>query len=289
MQERLAPLSTRIGSLVRAIEESDEARIEEAVLRLSRSRRLFSPLAFAIGAFALLLDGLKLLVSNWRLTLVQLLPAIWIWVAMADLRVHVLQGNSFNVFRGPVLIPIILVIVAITVASFFLNAVFAFAITRPGRPEIRPAVAQARRHLIPIVMSGAVVGLLLALSTTVVTRSGRPWFTLSLGIVIGVMMVSYVAVPSRLIGVRRTQSRRDKLTTSLLSGVLGATVCAPPYLLGRLGLLMLGSRALLIPGIVLIALGVTLQAGATGAVRAIKMSVSLTGARQPPSGPPQST
>ena len=50
-------------------------------------------------------------------------------------------------------------------------------------------------------MSGAVVGVLLALSTTVVTRWGRPWFTLSLGIVIGVMMVSYVAVPARLIGV----------------------------------------------------------------------------------------
>ena len=289
MPERLAPLSTRIGSLVRAIEESDEARIEEAVLRLSRSRRVFSPLVFAIGAFALLLDGLKLLVSNWRLTLVQLLPAIWVWVAMADLRVHVLQGNSFNVVRGPVLIPIVLAIVAITVASFFLNAVFAFAITRPGRPEIRPAVAQARRHLTPIVMSGAVIGLLLALSTTVVTRWGRPWFTLSLGIVTGVMMVSYIAVPARLIGVKQTQSRRDKLTTSLVSSVLGATVSAPPYLLGRIGLLMLGSSALLIPGIVLIALGVTLQAGATGAVRAIKMSARLTGARQPRSPPPQNT
>ena len=75
--------------------------------------------------------------------------------------------------------------------------------------------------------------------------------------------------------------------TSLVSSVLGATVCAPPYLLGRVGLLMLGSSALLIPGIVLIALGVTLQAGATGAVRAIKMSVSLTGARQSPSAPPR--
>ena len=74
--------------------------------------------------------------------------------------------------RGPVLVPIILAIVAITVASFFLNAVFAFAITRPGRPEIRPAVAQARRHFTPILVSGAVVGLLLALSTTVVTRWG---------------------------------------------------------------------------------------------------------------------
>ena len=288
-KRRSASLSTRVGALVRAIEESDAARIEEAVLRLSRSRRVFSPLVFAIGAFALLFDGLRLLVSNWRLTLVQVLPAVWIWVAMLDLRLHVLHGHSFNVLRGPILIPIILAIVAITVASFFLNAVFAFAITRPGRPEIRPAVAQARRHLIPIVVSGAVVGLLLALSTTVVTRWGRPWFTLSLGIVIGVMMVSYVAVPARLIGVKKTQSRRDKLTTSFVSSVLGATVCAPPYILGRIGLLMLGSSALLIPGIVLIALGVTLQAGATGAVRAIKMSASLTGGSQTRSAPPQST
>jgi hypothetical protein len=270
-------LSARVGSLVRAIESSDEARIEEAVLRLSRSRRVFAPLAFAIGAFALLFDGLRLLVTNWRLTVVQVLPAVWIWLAMADLKAHVLHGHSFTVLRGPVLIPIALAIVAITIACFFLNAVFAFAITRPGAPEIRPAVAQARRHVTPIVISGALVGLLLALSTTVITRWGRPWFTLSLGIVIGLMMVSYVAVPARLIGVKPTYSKRDKLMTTLVGGALGVTVSLPPYVLGRVGLLMLGSRALLIPGIVLVALGVTLQAGATGAVRAIKMSVSLTG------------
>jgi uncharacterized membrane protein len=270
-------LSARIGSLVRAIESSDEARIEEAVLRLSRSRRVFAPLAFAIGAFALLFDGLRLLVSNWRLTFVQLLPAVWIWLATADLKAHVLHGESFNVLRGPVLIPIVLAIVAITVGCFFLNAVFAFAISRPGAPEIRPAVAQARRHLTPIVTSGAIVGLLLALSTTVVTRWGRPWFTLALGIVVGLMMVSYVAVPARLIGVKPTQSKRDKFMTTLVGGALGVTVSVPPYVLVRIGIVMLGSKALLIPGIVLVALGATLQAGATGAVRAIKMSVKLTG------------
>lgn len=279
LRGRLGSLRTRIGALVRAIEESDEAKIEEAVLRLSRSRRVFSPLAFAVGAFALLFDGVRLLVSNWRLTLVQLLPAVWIWVAMADLKAHVLHGHSFNVLRGPVLIPIVLVIVALTIASFFLNAVFAFAISRPGVPEIRPAVAQARRHLTPILVSGAVVGLLLALSTTVVTRWGRPWFTLALGIVIGVMMVSYVAVPARLVGARPNQSRRGKVATTVAGSVLGVTVCTPPYVLGRVGLLMLGSKVLLIPGIVLMAVGVTLQAGATGAVRAIKMSASLTGTR----------
>jgi uncharacterized membrane protein len=285
-KRRSASLSTRIGALVRAIEASDTARIEEAVLRLSRSRRVFSPLVFAVGAFALLFDGLRLLVSNWRLTLVQVLPAIWIWVAMLDLKLHVLHGHSFNVLRGPILVPIILAIVAITAASFFLNAVFAFAISRPGAPEIRPAVAQARRHLTPILVSGAIVGLLLALSTTVVTRWGRPWFTLSLGVVVGMMMVSYVAVPARLIGAKPAQSRRERLTTSVVSSALGATVCAPPYLLGRLGLLMLGSSVLLIPGIVFIALGVTLQAGATGAVRAIKMSASLTGGREAHATPP---
>jgi hypothetical protein len=94
--------------------------------------------------------------------------------------------------------------------------------------------------------------------------------------VIGVMMISYVAVPSRLIGVKPSQSRRDKLVTTAVGGALGVTVSTPPYLLGRLGLLMLGSSVLLIPGIILLALGVTLQAGATGAVRAIKMSASLT-------------
>ncbi len=134
----------------------------------------------------------------------------------------------------------------------------------------------------PIVVSGAITGALLAFSTTVVTRWGRPWFTLSLGIIVGVMMVSYVAVPARLIGAtKRKQSRRDKLSTSVVGGALSATVCTPPYILGRLGILMLGSSLLLIPGIFVLALGVTLQAGATGAVRAIKMSATLTRAGHP--------
>ena len=114
----------------------------------------------------------------------------------------------------------------------------------------------------------------------VVTRWGRPWFTLALGIVVGVMMVCYVAVPARLIGAKPNHSRRDKLMTSAVGSALGVTVSTPPYLLGRLGLLMLGSKVLLIPGIVVLLVGVTLQAGATGAVRAITVSASLAVARR---------
>jgi hypothetical protein len=149
-----AALSTRVRSLVRAIEDNDETEIEAAILRLSQSRRVFSPLGLAVGAFVLLFDAVRLLVSNWRLTLVQILPAMWIWLAMLDLRAHALHGKSFHVIRGPILIPIDLVIVAITVACFFLNAVFAFAIAGSRPPQVRPAIQEARRHQSPIIVSG---------------------------------------------------------------------------------------------------------------------------------------
>ena len=125
-----AALVDRVSSLVRAIQDNDEASIEQAILRLSRSHRLLAPLALAVSAFVLLFDGLRLVLSNWRLMLVQILPAMWIWLAMFDLKAHVLRGRSFNVIRGPILIPIGLVIVALTVVSFVLNAVFAYAVTQ---------------------------------------------------------------------------------------------------------------------------------------------------------------
>ncbi len=52
-------------------------------------------------------------------------------------------------------------------------------------------------------------------------------------------------------------------------------VCTPPYLLGRIGILMLGSKVLFVLGIAFIVIGFTLQAGATGAVKAVKMSAKL--------------
>jgi hypothetical protein len=270
-----ASLGNRLSRLVRAIEEDDGAAIE-AVLKLSRSRRLFAPLAFAVGAFAMVLDGLRRLVTNWRLMLIVMLPAVWVELALLDLKARVLSRNSLPTLRGPVLIPIALAIVAVTAACFFLNAVFAFALVQPGRPALRPAFEAARARRTLILASGTTVGLLLAFSTTLAPRWRAPWFVLSLGIVVGLMMVSYVAVPSRLIGVKATYSRRDKLTAAVFVGALAAIVSTPPYLLGRLGIVMVGSRPLLIPGIVVLIVGFSLDAAATGAARAVKMSAALT-------------
>jgi hypothetical protein len=109
----------------------------------------------------------------------------------------------------------------------------------------------------------------------VVTRWGLFWFAVSLSIVVGLMMVCYVAVPSRLIGMKPKQSKRDKLTATAVGGAVGAVICTPPYALGRVGLLMLGSHTLFVLGVILFTVGLTLQAGATGAVKAVKMSAKL--------------
>ena len=228
---RPAARRAKAGRLIRAVRYGDDAAVEQAVLQLSRSRRLFAPLALGARRRATLFDGVKLLVTNWRLTLVQVLPAMWIWLAMLDLKAHALRGKSFHVVHGPVVIPLVLAVAAITAACCFLNAVFAFAIARPGPPVIRPRVhpgpVQPRR--------GPGMG-----------RRGRPvprrvhggagplgswWFAISLSIVIAVMMVCYVAVPARLIGMKTTHSKRDKLTLTAVGGAISAVACTPPYAL----------------------------------------------------------
>ncbi len=271
-------VGTTVAHLIRVIRTGDDKAVEQAVLDLSRRRRWLAPLGLIVGAFLMLFQGVKLLFTNWRLTLVQVIPAMWIWLALLDLKVHVLHGKSFHVLTGPILIPCVLAVTAFTAASFFLNAVFAFAISVPGKPEIRPAFGQARHHWRVILAWGCGVGLLLSYSALIVTRWNHWRFVVAQSVVVGIMMICYLSVPARLVGIKRTGSRRDKLAATAVGGAVGAVVCSPPYVLGRFGILMLGWGGVLFWfGIVLIVIGAALQTGATSAVKAVKMSAKLVG------------
>jgi len=266
--------------LLQAIRNNDEAAVEEAVLALSRSRRIFAPLVFALGAFVMLFQGLRMLFSNWKLTLIQVLPAMWIWLALLDLKAHTYKGKEFHGWHGGAALLLVLVIALVTAACFYLNAVFAFAISQPGQPQIRPAFTLARRHLGVILGVGLVVGLALGFSAIVVPHWGHPWFALSLGIVVGVMMLMYVTVPARIVGIKVVGSRRDKMAAAAIGGTIGALVCSPAYVIGRIGILLLGASGVFFAlGVFLLVVGFALLAGATGAVKAIKMSAKLAAGR----------
>jgi hypothetical protein len=273
---RRARVGASIGRLTDAIRRGDDAAVEQAVVQLSKRSRWLAPLGMVVGAFLMLFQGVKLLYTNWRLTLVQIVPAMWIWLAMLDIKIHVLHGRQFHVLRGPVLIPCVLGVTALTAASFYLNGVFAFAISVPGKPVIRPAYGRANRHLRVILAWGCGVGLALSFSALIATRWGHWPFVISQSIVVGIMMLCYLAVPARIVGIeKKAQSRRDALAATAVGGALGAVVCSPPYMLGRLGILMLGWPYVFWLGVILIAVGATLQTGATSAVKAVKFSAKL--------------
>ncbi len=245
---RRATIATQVGRLVTSIRTGDESMVETTVLALSRRSRWLAPLALLVGAFAMLFQGVKLIFTNWRLTLVQILPAMWIWAAMLDLKAHALHGKEFHLLRGPLLWLVLLVIAGLTTASFFLNAVFATAISKPGPPQIRPSFAEAKRHIHTILAWGLPVGLALGFATMVVDRWGKFWFSLTLSIVVAIMMVTYVAVPARLIGVKSARSTRDKLTASAVGGAVGAVVCTPPFRVGPRRHIAIGLTYLSLPG-----------------------------------------
>jgi hypothetical protein len=67
----------------------------------------------------MLFQGLKLLFSDWRLSLAQILPAMWIWATMLDLKLHVLGKREFRLWYGPTAVVLVLALALISVASFY--------------------------------------------------------------------------------------------------------------------------------------------------------------------------
>ena len=279
---RRAAIRAGLRRFITAIEEGDEALVEAEVLRLSRTWRPLAPLAFFVGAFVMLFHGIRRLWTNWRLLLVEILPATWVWAAMLDLKVHLLSGQGFRVWQGPLAAVLIAATVAITVAAVYLNAVFGFALADPDLTELRPAFAAANRHLVTLSAAGVIAGGAIGVSAFIVPRWGLGWFVVALGISVGLLMVASVLLPARLLQTSpagTTGPRRDRFAASVLGGVLGAIVCAPTYAIGRIGIILLDKHVLFVLGIILLVVGFALQSGATGTAKAIQMSTKAAAGR----------
>jgi hypothetical protein len=263
-------------SAARAFADADPVEIESTARQLGESRWLLTPVAWAAGTVVLLLRGIRLLLLNWRLTLIELFPAALIWLVMWDLKQHSLRGAPFREFTvgGSLLLAVLTV--AASIASFWCNTVFAFAIV-PDEPRIRPAVRQTRPFLARIFRAGLGVGLLLAVAAVVVPRTGSGWlYVLSVGAAWAVLLISLVAIPARILGVRK-RKRPLKQTVGgwLASGTLSALIMTPGFVLDRIGVILLGIPGWNILGFVLLSLGTALYAAGMSSVKAVKLAMKL--------------
>jgi hypothetical protein len=93
---------------------------------------------------------------------------------MADWK-HIPARQSFHVLRGPILIPIVLAIAAVTLRHVLPERRVQVCGLRPDPSPGAAGICRARSHLAAILLPGFVVGLLLGLSTMVVTRWGHRW------------------------------------------------------------------------------------------------------------------
>ena len=150
-------MTNRLGRLVaaaRAVADAEPGRIEATVMHFSGTRRYLAPVAWATGTLVLVVRGLKLLLLNWRLTLIELVPAVWVWIALWDLKRHGLRAEPLRHFTpGQVLLGLGIAM-GFSIAAFWCNTIFGFAITHQP-PLIGLAIEQARPYLGRIGRQGA--------------------------------------------------------------------------------------------------------------------------------------
>lgn len=267
---------TRLVRLTRAVADADPGEIEAAVRQLGQSRRYLTPIGWAAGACVLVIRGIKLLLMNWRLSLIELVPAAWVWIVMWNLKRHALRGVPFRHFTFWGMVLLAVMTVAITLIAIWCNTVFAFAVDSQP-PKVGPAARRATSDLPMIAVAALVLGLLLTFAAVVVPRIGPTWlYVITLGGVLGLMLINFVAVPARIIGLRRQRLPPTQAVGRLLAGgALSAVAMGPGFLLDRIGLILLGVSGLQVLGLVLLSIGTALYAAGMSSVRAVKLSMKL--------------
>ena len=274
---RLRELYAHTMALTVAVANVNPAQVEAAAQRFGSARPYLAPIAWATGTLVLLLRGVKMLILNWRLLLIQLVPAAWIWVAMYDLKQHGLRGAPFRELNLASSIVLSALAIAWTIAAFWCNTVFAFAIDGPPPPLIRPAIRRTNRRFGTVVLAGAGIGAVLAAATVLVPRLDRYWvFVITLGGTLTVMFTSFVAVPAYIIGRRKQKlPPRQYIGRTVTGWGVSAVGMLPGVLLDRLGLIMIGTPGLHVLGFVVLSAGVALYAAGMSTVKAVSLSIKL--------------
>ena len=268
----------QVANLAGAVVSADPTRVESALSALASSRRILAPLGWTLGTIMLLFQGLRTVIVNWRFTLIELVPAIWIGLTWWDLRVHALHKLALSPVHGVALVVVAVGVIAITVACYWCNAVFAMAVEPGAQRSLGDAWAKTRHHARYLNTWGFGVGFAHAIASTMVVRTGLLGFSIAIGVVALVMMISFVTVPARLLGLTTRRPLPQKVSRAAVSGAVGAVAQAPGFLLNRVGLLLLGVHLLVIPGIAVFAVGVALQTAAVSSVSAVKLSSEFVGA-----------
>ena len=271
---RPAPRQSRWRSLVRAaaaVRSTDPATVESALTDLARRGRWLKPLAYAAGTVAVVFDGVLLLIRHWRLTLLQLVPAAWVWIMSWNLRNHMLASSRVSTASS---IAIAVAVLVTAQTAYWCNATFGYTMVQGEQTDIRAAFAEARPHWRLVGGLALLTGAVQASIALAIPHWQVRWLWVALLVMFIVQIYLFVAIPSWLLGVRKTGTRRDRTVQSLTTGVLSGVAATPGFLLNRIGLLLLGTSLFWI-GVAVVSIGAVLHVTASSSVRVVRLSLRL--------------
>ena len=231
------------------------------------------------------LAGVLLLVGNWRLLLMELVPALWLGAITWDWRARTFGKLPLAEVHGEAAVAVMAVILVMTFAAYWCNAVFAFAAVQSPPVDLRAAMRSAGAHWRRITVWAAVAGLAHLVVAVYLTRTTVTIYSITLGAVVVLQMYALVAMPVALVARARVPSRgrRDRIARLLLAGALSGVASSPGFLLNRLAILLI---ALGLPwlGVALLVPAVVVQAAGAASSRAVQLAARVQEARHAGSG-----
>jgi hypothetical protein len=261
-----------LAGVVAAVRSADPATVESALGDLGARRRWLAPLAYVAGTVAVVFDGVLLLIRHWRLTLLQLFPAFWIWAMTLNMKNHLVSKPSVSTSFA--VLAAVLVLLAAQVA-YWCNATFGYTMVQGETPDIRAAFAEARPHWRLVGGLALLTGSIQATIWLLMPHLKADWLWIAMLLIFVVQVYLFIAIPAWLLGVRKSGSRRERTIRSLTTGVLSGVAAVPGFLLNRIGWLLLGAGGLGIVGGAIIAIGAVLHVTASSSVRVVKLSLRL--------------
>jgi hypothetical protein len=261
---------------IEAVADADPQQIEATARRFGSSRRILAPVAWVAAMLVLVVRGIKLLMSNWRLLLIELVPATWVWVTLWDLRREGLRAPPLrDVTVGDVLLAVS-VAATFSIAALWCNCVFGFAISLP-EPRVRPGVRATWPHRWRLLAAGFVVGAGVAACFALIPRLDQWWvYAGAVWAMYGIMLSSLVVMPAWVIGIQRRRFGPIETVQRWVTGwALAAVAMTPGFLVARFGGLLVDISRLQVLGYVVLTLGAILYAAGLSSVKAVTLSMKL--------------
>jgi len=238
-------------SAVTAIRSGDATRVDgwiDSTPTRSGHRLRSHALVLVVSVGVALVDGVRLLYRNWRLALIEVIPALWITAvvsaAILDLRrweQAVIDPAERLGAAGWTAGDLYQVAVFATVGMFvyLCNLVFGLAATNPDRPRIRLGLLLVRDDpglAVRAMAWGGFAGLLRLFPVLLPLPQDQYSVTARVGVFLTVQVVLFVAVPARLAGFDpKALPARARLVLAGITVAMSVVAVVPAVVVARLG------------------------------------------------------